>query len=87
MKSYTTFDSGLDNQPSNLILIKKYISFASINISPNISALAVRTGHDVLTTVCSLYLNPNEILDPVQLKTVISELPKSFILVVDSCLY
>ena len=83
MIGYTTFHSGLDNQPGTLILIMKYIAFTPITIPSSINALAVRTGLDVLTTICSLYLNPNEILDPVQLNNLISELPKPFILVGD----
>ena len=83
MKGYTTFHSRLDNQPGNLISIRKDIAFTPITISSNINALAVRTVLDVLTTICSVCLNPNEILDPVQLNNLISELPKHFILVGD----
>ena len=71
MKGYTTFHIGLDNQPGNLILIRKDIAFTPITISSNINALAVRTGLDVLTTICSLYLIPNEIVDPIQLNNLV----------------
>ena len=83
MKGYTIFHNGLDNQQGNLILIRKVIAFTPITISSNINALAVRAGLDVLTAICSLYLNLNEMLDPVQLNNLISELPKPFILVGD----
>ena len=55
MKGYTTFHGGLDDQPGNLILIRKDIAFTPINISSNISSIAVRTGLEVLTTI-ALYV-------------------------------
>ena len=57
MKVYVTFHNGLDGQTSNVTLIRKDIAITLINISYDISTLAVRAGLEVLTTICSLYLN------------------------------
>ena len=83
IKCYTSYHTNSDNQIGNLILIRKDIPFTPISCRTELNVLAVRIQTNILITVCSIYMKPDRVIDPVQLNDLISQLPQPFILIGD----
>ena len=62
------------------VLIQKDIPHSKINIKTNIQAVAIKATLDKAVNIFSIYIPPNDDIDKNELKKLIDQLPRPFIL-------
>ena len=87
IKNFTQYNhiNNTDQRASGgaTILIRNDIPQSEIKITTKLQAVAAQATLPKTTTICSLYLPPNETLNRVELDQLIHQLPKPFILMGD----
>ena len=84
MQNYSPYYNMDHNTIGNLMLVRKDKTYSPIHLNTNLNAIAIslnRSPNPV--NVCSIYLRPNEYLDPDALSNMIDQLPQPFILLGD----
>ena len=78
-----THDSRVGASGGVSILIRKDIPHSKINITTNIQAVAIKATLHKAVNICSIYIPPNDDIDKNELKKLIDQLPRPFILLGD----
>ena len=65
------------------VLILNYISHSKMNIQTNIQAVAIEATLHKTIDICSVYTSPNDNINESELKELVDQLPKPFILLGD----
>ena len=65
------------------VLTRKDIPYSKINITTNIQAVAIKAKLHKAVNICSIYIPPTDDIDKNELKKLIDQLPRPFILLGD----